>query len=68
LRPAFSGRTTGHAGTLRGFANKNASFAPAFSPVSGIRRMGPVMIANLRKKNPLIFSQALDRKKLEFIV
>jgi len=31
------------------FTNENASFASAASPVSGARRMGQVIIANLRK-------------------
>ena len=61
---AFSGRTTGRAGTLRGFANKDASLAPAASPISGARRIGLVINANLRKKIPTIFGQALDRKIL----
>jgi hypothetical protein len=64
----FSGRTTGRAGTLHGFASKSASFTPVSSPAASARSVGPVMIANLRKKNPLIFGQALDRKKIEFIV
>ena len=50
------------------FTNENASFTPVSSPAAGARSIGPVMIANLRKKNPLIFDQALDRKKIEFIV
>jgi hypothetical protein len=36
-------------GTLRGFTNKNASFAPAASPGSDARHIGPVIIANLQK-------------------
>jgi hypothetical protein len=42
---------TGRAEKLRGFTNENASFAPAFSPVSGARRIGQVIIANLRKNS-----------------
>jgi hypothetical protein len=49
------------AGTLRGFASANASFAPVFSSVSGARRIGQVMIANLRKK----FCQSLARRLTE---
>jgi hypothetical protein len=58
---AFSRRTTGRIGELRGFTNENASFAPAVSPVSGVRRIGPVMIADLRKK----FRQSLARHLTE---
>jgi hypothetical protein len=31
------------------FANENAPFAPVFSPASGARRIGPVIIVNLQK-------------------
>jgi hypothetical protein len=41
----------GDVGTLRGFTGTNASFAPAFSPVSGARRIGQVIIANPRKNS-----------------
>jgi hypothetical protein len=45
------------------FASENASFAPAASPAAGARRMGPVMIADLRKK----FCQSLARHLTEKI-
>jgi hypothetical protein len=45
------------------FTKENASFAPAASPLSGVRRMGPVMIADLRKK----FRQSLARHLTEKI-
>jgi hypothetical protein len=59
---AFSGRTTGQAGTLRGFASKSASFAPAAPPVSGVRRMGLVINANLRKKSQQSSARHLTEK------
>jgi ribosomal protein S3AE len=45
------------------FTNENASFAPAASPVSAARRIGQVMIADLRKK----FRQSLARHLTEKI-
>jgi hypothetical protein len=54
MRPVFNRKTTGmgaKAAFAIHFTNENASFAPAASPVSGTRRIGPVMIANLRKNS-----------------
>jgi hypothetical protein len=65
--PAFSRRTTGRAGILRRFASKNASFAPVFSPLSGVQRYDP-RFKPARVKILPIFGKALDRKNLEFIV
>lgn len=51
IRPGREQLRAGCAGTLRGFTNENASFAPAASPVSGARRSGQVIIANSRKNS-----------------
>jgi len=51
IRPGRQQLRAGGAGTLRGFTNENASFAPAASPVSGARRSGQVIIANSRKNS-----------------
>jgi hypothetical protein len=51
IRPGRQQLRAGRAGTLRGFNNENAAFAPVFSPVSGARRIGPVIIANPRKNS-----------------
>jgi hypothetical protein len=50
-RPGRQQLRAGRAGTLRGITNENASFAPAFSPVSGARRIGQVIIANPRNNS-----------------
>jgi hypothetical protein len=50
INPAWATVVAGRAcWNIARFCQQNASFAPAFSPGSGIRRIGLVMIASPRK-------------------
>jgi len=47
IRPRRQQLRAGRAGTLRGFTNENASFAPAASPVSGGWHVEPLFVTKL---------------------